>query len=89
MAIGTIYLIINKVNGYKYIGKTTQTVNNQWKQHIDESRRMSPYPLHRAMRKYGTHQFLLREIEECDVNKLDEREQYLLKSIITLKYRRI
>lgn len=85
MAVGTIYLIINKVNGYKYIGKTTQTVNNQWKQHIDESRRMSPYPLHRAMRKYGTHQFLLREIEECDVNKLDEREQYFIKEYNTFK----
>jgi group I intron endonuclease len=85
MAIGTIYLIINKVNGHKYVGQTTQTVNNRWKQHIDESRRMSPYPLHRAMRKHGNHNFMIRELEECDVNKLDEREQYFIKEYNTFE----
>ena len=85
MKVGTIYLIINKVNGNKYIGQTTQTMNHQWKQHIDESKRMSPHPLHRAMRKYGTHQFLIREIEECDVSKLDEREQYFIQEYHTFE----
>ena len=85
MTIGTIYLIINKVNGHKYVGQTTQTVNNRWKQHIDESKRMSQYPLHRAMRKHGNHNFMIREIEECDVSKLDEREQYFIKEYNTFE----
>lgn len=85
MQVGTIYLIINKVNGYKYVGQTTQTVNNRWKQHIDESKRMSPDSLHRAMRKYGNHNFMIREIEECDVSKLDEREQYFIKEYNTFE----
>ena len=85
MQLGTIYLIINKVNGYKYVGQTTQTVNNRWKQHIDESKRMSPDSLHRAMRKYGNHNFMIREIEECDVSKLDEREQYFIKEYNTFE----
>lgn len=83
MQVGTIYLIINRINGHKYVGQTTQTMNKQWKQHIEDSKRMSPYPLHRAMRKYGTHQFLMKELEECDVSKLDEREQYFIKEYNT------
>ena len=83
MQVGTIYLIINKVNGHKYIGQTTQTTNKAWKQHIEDSKRMSPDPLHRAMRKYGTHQFLMKELEECNVSKLDERVEYFIKEYNT------
>ena len=83
MQVETIYLIINKINGHKYVGQTSQTTNKAWKQHIDESRRMSPYPLHRAMRKYGTHQFLMKELEECNTNKLDERVEYFIKEYNT------
>ena len=83
MQVGTIYLIINKVNGHKYVGQTTQTMNKEWKQHLEDSKRMSPNPLHRAMRKHGNHNFMIREIEECDVSKLDEREQYFIKEYNT------
>ena len=85
MAIGTIYLIINKVNGHKYVGQTTQGMNKRWKQHIDQAMRMSQYPLHRAMRKHGNHNFMIREIEECDVSKLDEREQHFIKEYNTFE----
>ena len=46
---------------------------------------MSPDPLHRAMRKHGNHNFMIREIEECDVSKLDEREQYFIKEYNTFE----
>ena len=58
-------------------------MNKRWKQHIDEAMRMSPYPLHRAMRKHGNHNFMIREIEECDVSKLDEREIHYIKKYNT------
>ena len=83
MQVGTIYLIINRVNGHKYIGQTTQTTNKAWKQHIEDSKRMSPDPLHRAMRKYGAHQFLMKELEECNTNKLDERVEHFIKEYNT------
>lgn len=85
MAIGTIYLIINKVNGHKYIGQTTQGMNKRWKQHIDEAMRMSKHPLHRAMRKHGNHNFMIREICECNESELDEKEQYYIKEYNTSK----
>ena len=75
MSTGHIYLIINKDNGHKYVGKTTQGVNQRWQQHIGEARRMSGYPLHRAIRKYGAHMFMIREICECSIDELDEKEK--------------
>jgi len=83
MKQGTIYLIINKVNGHKYVGQTTQGMNKRWKQHIDEAKRMSPYPLHKAMRKHGNHNFMIKEICDCNENELDEREIHYIKEYNT------
>lgn len=78
-------MIINKVNGHKYIGKTTQGMNKRWKQHIDEAKRMSSKPLHRAMRKHGNHNFMIKELCECNINELDEKEQYYIKEYNTFE----
>lgn len=53
--IGYIYKITNKINGKVYIGKTTKTVQERWKEHLRESRteRSENRPLYRAIRKYG------------------------------------
>ena len=58
-------------------------MNKEWKEHIDSARRMLSDPLHRAIRKYGTHNFLMREIEECREELLDEREEYWIKEYDT------
>ena len=79
MSQGIIYLIINKQNGHKYVGQTTQTMNKRWAGHCQSALRMSDAPLHRAMRKYGNHNFLIREIDECDESLLDEKEQYWIE----------
>jgi group I intron endonuclease len=85
MAQGIIYLIINKQNGHKYVGQTTQGMNKRWQQHIQEALRMSDSPLHRAMRKYGNHNFMIKEIDECNENLLNEREEYWIKQHNTFK----
>lgn len=79
MSQGIIYLIINKQNGHKYVGQTTQGMNKRWQQHIQEALRMSDKPLHRAMRKYGNHNFMIKEIDECSEELLNEREQYWIE----------
>lgn len=76
---GIIYLITNKVNGYKYVGQTTESMNKVWKFHIQESNRMSSKPLHKAFRKYGIDKFNIKQIDECDISLLDEKEQYWIK----------
>lgn len=85
MAQGIIYLIVNKQNGHKYVGQTTQGMNKRWKQHIQEALRMSDKPIHRAMRKYGNHNFMIKEIDECDENLLDKREQYWIEHYNTFE----
>lgn len=79
MSRGIIYLIINKENGHKYVGQTTQGMNKRWKQHMQEALKMSDKPIHRAMRKYGNHNFRIQEIDECDEKLLNEREEYWIK----------
>jgi hypothetical protein len=75
---GTIYLIINKNNGHKYIGKTTDSMDSAWKEHIILSNRMNQDPIHLALRKYKPHMFLLKLIEETDDN-LDDRYNYWIE----------
>jgi group I intron endonuclease len=85
MAQGIIYLITNKENSHKYIGQTTKTMNKRWQEHISESTRMSSAPLHRAFRKYGVHKFTIKQIDECNVSLLDEREEYWIKHYNTFE----
>ena len=66
MKRGIIYLILNKQNEHKYIGNTTLAMNKEWVQHIEKSKRISSEPLHKAFREYGIHNFMIRELDECD-----------------------
>ena len=74
---GFIYKITNRVNNKCYIGQTRFTVEHRFKQHIKnyniEHRKQ---PLYMAFDKYGLNNFTVETIEECDINKLDEREKY-------------
>lgn len=42
-------------------------------------------PLYRAMRKYGFHNFSIRQIDECDENLLNERQHYWIQHYNTLE----
>jgi group I intron endonuclease len=78
----TIYQITNTVNGKIYIGKTINTIENRFKQHISRSHRQtatqSKTHLHNAMRKYGKEAFTITELEsgfnsEDDLNESEIR----------------
>lgn len=79
MARGIIYLILNKKNGQKYVGNTTLAMNKEWVRHIDRSKRMSTEPLHKAFGEYGTHNFMIKEIDECDESEFTEKTNYWIK----------
>ena len=85
MPQGIIYLIINKENGHKYIGQTTQPINKRWQQHIQEANRMSSKPIHRAFRKYGVDKFTMKVIDECDERLLNENEEYWIEQYNTFE----
>lgn len=80
-----IYIITNKINGTQYVGKTTESIEERWKDHIYEKdkRRAENRPLYRAFNKYGIENFKIEQLEECSVEILSEREQYWIDKIDT------
>ena len=79
--MGFIYLITNKINNKKYVGKTTTTIEKRWLEHIADSKKekCEIRPLYRALRKYGIDNFFIKEIEKCDIKNLSKREQYWIQ----------
>lgn len=73
-----IYKITNLINNKIYIGKTTLTIEQRFKQHCDDSIRSiaENRRLYRAMNKYGKENFFIELIEECDSSIDSEREIY-------------
>ena len=70
-----IYVITNDINGKKYIGQTSFTIEKRWKEHCQDYKRIfEQRPLYRAMRLYGLEHFSIKCIEETD--DPDLREQY-------------
>jgi|ERR1035437_8457487 group I intron endonuclease len=51
-----VYKITNLVNGKIYIGKTND-IMRRWKEHINHAKAGKPYPIHRAIAKYGIDSF--------------------------------
>ena len=71
-----IYKITNNINNKLYIGKTERTIAVRWNEHLRHIDTYPNIPLYRAMKKYGIESFQINEIEECDNQQVNEREQY-------------
>ena len=80
---GYIYKISTPLSKNIYIGKTIQSVQVRWNEHINASYNPNhkDYNLafHRAIRKYGKDNFVIEIIEQVDVEKLDDREKYWIE----------
>ena len=85
--MGYIYCITNKINGKKYVGKTTSTIEGRFKEHISESKtdRSKNRPLYRALNKYGVDNFVLNLLEECNNEDLSMREIFWIDKLQTVK----
>lgn len=77
--MGYIYLVTNLINDKKYVGKTTDTIENRWKAHKYAAfiRKLDFY-FYKALRKYGIENFSIKQVEECPNEKLNERERYYI-----------
>ena len=80
---GYIYKISTPLSKNIYIGKTIQSVQVRWNDHVNASYNPNhkDYNLafHRAIRKYGKDNFIIEIIEQVDVEKLDDRERYWIE----------
>ena len=75
-----IYKITKKENGKSYIGQS-----NDIERRIKEHQYKEDIPIEIAIRKYGIDAFTYETIEECPLEKLDEREVYWISYYNTYK----
>ena len=75
---GKIYKITNLVNGKIYIGQTVQSLEERFYKHCAKYSDKLHFvmPIKQAIFKYGKENFKMELIEECDIELLNEREQY-------------
>lgn len=79
--MGYIYKITNIINNKIYIGLTTQTIKERWRQHISSaySKKSKSYNevFKKAIRKYGENSFRIEEIDNAStLEELKEKEKY-------------
>ena len=81
-----IYKITNLINKKLYIGKTSSSIEERFKEHIKDSKkeRCEKRPLYDAMNKYGIKNFCIEQIEEVENDEIaSQREIYWIKKLNT------
>ncbi len=74
---GVVYLIWNLINGKKYVGQTTKTVEERFNKHAKTDSAIG-----NAIRKYGKKKFCYGVIVTCySKEELDEKEKYFIAAL--------
>ena len=83
---GCVYHVRNLRTGKGYVGQhnNAATVERRWNAHLIEARAGSPYPFHRALRKYGVAGFSWEVIWRGSVLNLNKMETQFIKDLSTL-----
>lgn len=77
MKILRIYKITCKVNNKLYIGQTNEPLKQRFKRHMGYQKDEKDTKFYRAVRKYGTENFYIEEIDVAETQEeLDEKEIY-------------
>jgi len=78
MKKGVVYLIVNNVDGSKYVGQTIQKPMYRWTQHKRYSRTKNQ-PLYKAIRESGVEYFTFSILEETyNYDQLNKLEIYYI-----------
>lgn len=80
-----IYKITNDLNQKIYIGKTYNSIEQRWKEHLRDynKERCENRPLYNAMHKYGIEHFHIELVEETSFP--EERERYWIEQYRSFK----
>lgn len=80
--MGYIYKITNLINGKIYIGQTKSPINIRMNRHYSRANICKNITgIDAAIKKYGKNNFSVEIIEECDNNRLDEREIFFISKL--------
>ena len=82
-----VYKITNIINNKCYIGQTTKSILECWKRHVNNAvtNRLDTH-LSRAIRKYGTNNFTIEEIDKAtSQEELTKKEYYWIKKLNACK----
>lgn len=74
-----IYEFVNNINGKVYVGQAKDFKSRLrcHKYHTKSNKKNSPF--YAALRKYGWDNFSINIIEECDIEILNDREEYWIE----------
>jgi len=71
-----IYVLTNTINNKQYVGKSKETAQKRFRQHVRESRKGSECAIHRAIRKYGSEMFLVETVDAATTKaELSDKER--------------
>jgi len=75
-----VYKITCKISKKVYIGLTSKTIDQRFKEHIKDSKNGSNSKFHAAIRKHGSENFLFEILEENieSLEKAKEKEKYYI-----------
>lgn len=76
-----IYCITNIQNGMKYVGQS-RNIEKRFGEHLRDDIKLKTR-LGEAIRQYGSKNFALTILEECQIEDLDEKEQKWIKELNT------
>ena len=75
-----IYKITNLKNNKSYVGKSVN-IDKRWKDHKSSARRGEQKHLYNSMRHYGITYFQFSILEECEFEKLEDREKFYIATL--------
>lgn len=82
-----VYKIINSINECIYIGITTRSLEERWREHLLKYAENNPRHLYQAMHKYGVENFQIVEIERVNsYAELCEKEQFYISKYDSLNH---
>ena len=74
---GIVYLITNLLDGKKYVGQTTRTLEERFSEHAEADSLLG-----RAIQRDGTENFSREVLSECETpEELDAQERFYIKKL--------
>jgi len=70
-----IYIVVNRVNGHKYLGYDERPLNKVWREMLEKCGNENS-SLYNTMKHVGTDRFSIKIVEEVADHKLEERVAY-------------